>query len=111
MSEDEAKTFGNIDYMRKEVVIRRTFAKKKGQAEELESVKSISASSAKPVGEASRPGATSFGTSSFSAPLSAKSTPAAPKSEEPKSTTAPAPRRAPDTSMDMFRNMAKNIRR
>ena len=60
LSEDEAKTFGDIDYMRKEVVIRRTFAKKKGMEEEMESVKSISASTAKAVGEAAQPATTSF---------------------------------------------------
>ncbi|MGD1857137.1 MAG: hypothetical protein ACFB2W_23130 [Leptolyngbyaceae cyanobacterium] len=116
LSEDEAKTFGDIDYMRKEVVIRRTFAKKKGQAEEMESVKSISASAAKPVGEASKPSTSfaSFGTSSFSAPAPAAEKPStapAPAAETP---AAPEPkaapaRKSPDTSMDMFRNMAKKI--
>lgn len=121
LSEDEAKTFGDIDYMRKEVVVRRTFAKKKGQAEELESVKSISAGTAKAVGETPKP-TTSFSTytSTFSAPAapaaptpkkaeaapSASSEPAAPAPTQPST-----PKREPDTSMDMFRNMAKNMRR
>ncbi|MEM7796014.1 MAG: hypothetical protein AAF579_16370 [Cyanobacteria bacterium P01_C01_bin.118] len=139
LSEDEAKTFGNIDYMRKEVVIRRTFAKKKGQAEEMESVKSISASTARPVGEAVQPAASSFSApAAFSAPAPvAVPTPvapvptSAPEAAAPASEAAPAPEvaaeasapaptpspeqpavtRTPDTSMDMFRNMAKNIRR
>ena len=133
LSEDDAKTFGDIDYMRKEVVVRRTFAKKKGQAEEMESVRSISSGTAKEVGEAPRP-TPSFGTytSTFSAPASkpapaapapkpaAPATPAPKKAEatpaassEPAAPAAPAPtpKREPDTSMDMFRNMAKNMRR
>ena len=130
LTEDEAKTFGDIDFMRKEVVVRRTFAKKKGQAEELESVKSISSSTSKAVGEVVKPATTSFGASAFSAPATsapATSAPVAPASTEASAASEPTPtastpadpaapqeqdvRRAPDTSMDMFRNMAKNIRR
>ena len=121
LSEDEAKTYGNIDFMRKEVVVRRTFAKKKGQAEEMESVKSISSSTSKKVGEAVRPATTSFGASSFAAPAApaptpAAETPATPAAETPAAPAAAAPqepvaRRTPDTSMDMFRNMAKKMRR
>ncbi|NEP59433.1 MAG: hypothetical protein F6K31_20860 [Symploca sp. SIO2G7] len=107
LSEDEAKTFGNIDYMRKEVVVRHTFARKKGQAEELESVKSISALSSKQVGSGTKPASTSFSTS-FT-----PSTPSTSASDKPAPSTASAPvaKRTPDTSMDMFRNMAKKIRR
>ena len=43
LSEDDAKTFGNIDYMRSSKTVRRTFAKKKGETEHMESVRSISA--------------------------------------------------------------------
>ena len=116
LSEDDAKTFGNIDFMRKEVVVRRTFAKKKGQAEEMESVKSISSSTSKAVGEAVKPPTASFGVSSFSAPAPAPKPAAAPTSEEAAPEAAPAPsapvaRRVPDTSMDMFRDMAKKMRR
>ncbi|MEM8614114.1 MAG: hypothetical protein AAGF93_18975 [Cyanobacteria bacterium P01_H01_bin.105] len=117
LSEDDAKSFGDIDFMRKEVVVRRTFAKKKGQAEELESVKSISSSSAKSIEEI--PGAvTSF--SSFSAPkMSAPSEAEAETGAETEATSTttsssfqePVIRRGPDTSMDMFRNMAKKIRK
>ncbi|MFG6098303.1 hypothetical protein SPB21_23790 [Leptothoe sp. ISB3NOV94-8A] len=124
LTEDEAKTFGDIDFMRKEVVVRRTFAKKKGQ-EELESVKSISSSTSKAVGEAVKPATASFGASAFSTPVapapaaaasaevpttgdseSAASTPVAPAASQEQDV-----RPAPDTSMDMFRNMAKKIRR
>jgi hypothetical protein len=43
LDEDDAKTFGDIDYMRSSKVVKRTFARKKGQTEELESVRQISA--------------------------------------------------------------------
>ena len=108
LSEDDAKPFGNIDYMRKEVVIRRTFAKKKGQAEELESVKSVSSSTSKSVGETAKAPTASF-TSTFGTPAPKPSA----SSEVPAPTPAsePVARRAPDNNMDMFRNMAKKIRR
>ena len=140
LSEDDAKSFGDIDFMRKEVVVRRTFAKKKGEVEEMESVKSISSSTSKKVGEAvtPTPSTYSFNTPvAPAAPAPAPATPAAPPApaaptasevpaaSEPSAPAAapaasePAPaslqdtvvRRTPDTSMDMFRNMAKNIRR
>lgn len=126
LSEDDAKSFGDIDFMRKEVVVRRTFAKKKGVEEEMESVKSISSSTSKKVGEAVKTTTTTY---SFNTPTPAPAPAVAPAASEPApaasesapaaSEPAPAPaapqepavRRAPDTSMDMFRNMAKNIRR
>ncbi|MBT9317533.1 hypothetical protein [Leptothoe spongobia] len=134
LSEDDAKTLGDIDYMRKEVVVRRTFAKKKGQ-EELESVRSISSSNSVEVGEAAKPTTSGFGAATFAAfrtpapaapaPAAPAPTPAAapvaetpvaetPVAETPAAETPaqePVVRRTPDTGMDMFRNMAKNIRR
>lgn len=125
LSEDDAKSFGNIDFMRKEVVVRRTFAKKKGQAEELESVKSISSSTSKEVGEGNKPATSSFGSfGSYNTPSFKPSTPAATsapaaKAEStsesepatPAAPKAPEMKRTPDSGMDMFRNMAKNMRR
>ncbi|MEM7066392.1 MAG: hypothetical protein AAF572_24895 [Cyanobacteria bacterium P01_B01_bin.77] len=98
LDEDEAKTFGDIDFMRKEVVVRRTFAKKKGM-EEMESVKSISSSASKTVGEAR----SSFGSSSSSADSTSASKPVTPQ--------APKFTKKTSSGMDMFRNMAKDIRR
>ncbi len=129
LSEDDAKSFGDIDFMRKEVVVRRTFAKKKGEVEEMESVKSISSSTSKKVGEAVTPTPSTYSFNTPVAPVApaAPVTPApAPAASEPAASepatpaaSTPAPeapqepvvRRSPDTSMDMFRNMAKNIRR
>ncbi|MEO1592289.1 MAG: hypothetical protein AAFU71_13490 [Cyanobacteria bacterium J06632_22] len=120
LSEDDAKTFGDIDYMRTSKTVKRTFAKKKGQTEELESVKSISAMGAKEVSEeeAFKP-KKAVSTASFSSPAPAPAAPEAPApaaSEPSVSDSAPQPesttaKRTPDTSMDMFRNMARNMRR
>ena len=129
LSEDEAKSFGDIDFMRKEVVIRRTFAKKKG-AEEMESVKSISSSAKKEVEPATSP-TTSFRAQSFfgstssqpstpstpaaSAPAPSTPAPSAPAPSAPAPSTpaasTPQPRRTASDDMDMFRNMAKKIRK
>ena len=115
LSEDEAKTFGDIDFMRKEVVVKRTFAKKKGEAEELESVRSISAMSKVDLDEAAQPGATSFSADVPYRPRTASSPqPQASTGASSTSSSAPsAPQKKmnTDTSMDMFRNMAKNIKK
>jgi hypothetical protein len=96
LDEDDAKTFGNIDYMRSSKVVRRTFARKRGQVEELESVRQISAMDKREVNEENR--------------------------LKPKTTFTPAATTSTSQSqfqqsggssndMDMFRNMAKTIRK
>ena len=125
LNDDDAKTFGNIDYMRSTKVVRRTFAKKKGQTEHMESIRQISATDAKSldgnVGSSSYAQPTpTFG--SYSAPAKPAASPSQPSVSEsapvatesaPKTESAPEPRRKvnTDTGMDMFRNMAKDIRR
>ena len=123
LSEDEAKSFGDIDYMRTSKTVKRTFAKKKGQTEEIESVKSISAMGAKEISqeEAFKPKkAASAATFASAAPTPTFTAPAAatPPATEPAAESKPAPsveettvKRTPDDSMDMFRNMARNIGR
>ena len=106
LSEDDAKTFGDIDYMRSNKVVKRTFARKKGQTEELESVRQISAMNRQNVngyGVPSKPEpkqtsqASSFQPSSFERSRSFD--------------TSKFDRRKSDDNMDMFRNMAKDIRK
>lgn len=104
LKDDDAKSFGNIEYMRSAKTVKRTFAKKKGQEKHLESVRQISAMSAAEVTNqggfastaqpnSSTASSTSFGSSGF---VSSNS----------------APRRKPSSNdMDMFRNMAKTIRK
>ncbi len=104
LNDDDAKTFGNIDYMRSSKTVRRTFAKKKGQ-EHMESVRQISAMKA---AAASNDGVFSPLTQDVAAANSTQSS-VAPDMGVPKSER---PRRKPGSSdMDMFRNMAKDIRK
>ncbi|MEO0541335.1 MAG: hypothetical protein AAFZ80_10795 [Cyanobacteria bacterium P01_A01_bin.105] len=125
LSEDDAKSFGDIDYMRTSKTVKRTFAKKKGQTEEMESIRSISATGSKTVneGEMFKPkkaeSAATFTSPSTSNFTPSSFTPPKPETPQPQADAAPAPpkaeettaKRTPDTSMDMFRNMARNIRR
>ncbi|MEO1634621.1 MAG: hypothetical protein AAFS04_06030, partial [Cyanobacteria bacterium J06631_9] len=119
--DDDAKTFGNIEYMRSTKVVKRTFAKQKGQTEHMESVRQISATTAKSLdGNANNNFANTQPAVTFSS-FSAAATPATPAATSSSSETedkpaetaaAPAARRKPSSNdMDMFRNMAKDIRR
>ncbi|MEB3213124.1 MAG: hypothetical protein VKL39_17365 [Leptolyngbyaceae bacterium] len=98
LNPDDAKTFGDIDYMRSSKTVKRTFAKGDPRVRQISALKdeevngsmsssSTSSSAGAPI--AQKP----FGQTSFGA-----------KKED---TT----RRAADSNMDMFRNMAKEIRK
>lgn len=90
---DSAKTFGNIDYMRTAKAVRKTFPKVLGAKEGAEIVE-ITSSLDKVEG-------------------SAGSIPQAPKSVTPEiiPSRETSDRRRQDTSMEMFRNMAKGIKK
>lgn len=109
LSEDEAKTFGDIDYMRSNKVVRRTFARKKGQTEEMESIRTISAMKKQEVDER---GVTQTSAPTASTPSAASAFERA-RSFEPKQPEQPKFERRQDSSsdMDMFRKMAKDIKR
>ena len=99
LDEDDAKTFGDIDYMRSSKVVKRTFARKKGQTEELESVRQISAMDKADVREDGVPMKPSgMETASFQSPTV-------------KPTEEKFKRRTSDSSMDMFRNMARDLKK
>ncbi len=92
---DDAKTYGNIDYMRSSKTVRRTFAKKRGETEEKESIKKISAMEAVKLEENGLP---------------------KPKQVTPQASFEPSispsfDRRKVDTNLDMFRQMAKDIKK
>ncbi|MGB3494365.1 MAG: hypothetical protein WBA57_16680 [Elainellaceae cyanobacterium] len=93
---DDAKTFGDIDYMRTSKTVKRTFAK--GDAR----VRQISAMNEAEVN----------GTTGFSQPPKPTAQPA-PQTETStfKPSSSETKRRSPDSNMDMFRNMAKDIRK
>lgn len=97
LNPDDAKTFGNIDYMRSSKTVKRTFARKKGVTGELESVRKVSATESQRLREDGTP---------------------EPKAAEPMTPSPEAKKEEPtfnrrqfDTSLDMFRNMAKDMKK
>jgi hypothetical protein len=96
LSSDDAKSYGNIEYMRSAKTVKRTFARKKGITEELESVKQVSALGSVRLNE-------------YGVPVSGTS---AEVITEARIESAPkVQRRQSDSNMDMFRNMAKDMKK
>ncbi|MGF1535372.1 MAG: hypothetical protein ACFB4J_02640 [Elainellaceae cyanobacterium] len=95
LNPDDAKTYGDIDYMRTAKTVKRTFPKGDARVRQISSEQDVNASNA-PTNSAP---AQSFR-----------------PAEPPKNTSAPSVdsssnRRKPDSGMDVFRNMAKDIRK
>jgi hypothetical protein len=90
---DSAKTFGDIDYMRTSKAVRKTFPKVLGAKEGAELIESTSSMDKVEGGAGSMSNAS--------------------KSETPeiKPSKEVSDRRSRDMGMDMFRNMAKDIKR
>jgi hypothetical protein len=139
LDDDAAKSMGNTDYMREVKTVRRTFPKGPG-AEEFEQVNRISAESRRladsrgavstsQTSKITRADVSTGNAPSFQAPSYQSSTPApsyqsstpapaaAPEfkptevSEPPQAKEAPRRPSGSDGGMDMFRNMAKTIKR
>ncbi len=136
LESDEAKSLGDLDYMRTPNVIRRTFPKSAsspGHKELIQSYTATGQSVIKAEGlEVKKDGSvlqpqqqqynsyvvpassaatapSSFGTTTTaSSSFGASPAPAPAPAPAP---SEPAPRRSGDDGMDMFRNMAKNIGR
>jgi len=100
LNADDAKTFGNLDYMRSSKTVRHTMPKGKvGQDNAY--VRVISASEA-----------ISLNGSIPQAPLTSKGAQqAANSSTSPSVSSDASTRRRPDSSLDMFRNMARDIKK
>ncbi|MEO1134044.1 MAG: hypothetical protein AAFX40_15240 [Cyanobacteria bacterium J06639_1] len=113
---DDAKTFGNIDYMRAERTVKRTFAKMGDAEEGGELTLRVSSAKSEEVSEAPsapRTGATpsfqSFNpTSTSSTSSESKSAGSSESTFKPQSSS---PNSSSGSSMDMFRNMAKDIKK
>ncbi|HZG37528.1 MAG TPA: hypothetical protein VEZ50_02505 [Nodosilinea sp.] len=97
LSDDDAKSYGNIEYMRSSKTVRRTFARKRGDTEERESVRQISALDAKRLQEQGL-------AVEKIAPSEVSIQPVVKKD-------ASAERRKGDTNLDMFRKMAKDMKK
>ena len=112
---DDSKSLGDIDYMRTVKRVRRTYAKYKSGAQGGQKItKSVSATddtvTTDPQYSTSSSSQSSFSQPSFSS--SSESTTASSNgSSTSSSSSSSAPRVNTDTSMDMFRNMAKKLKR
>lgn len=96
---DSAKTFGDIDYMRKSKTVRRTFPKTAGNKEGAELIQEVSSM------KMAKKDPNQFKNSSridSSTSTSSSSSPSPSFSNQSRKT---------DTNMDMFRNMAKKIKK
>ncbi len=105
LAPDDAKTFGNLEYMRSEKVIRRSFPKAK-LGKDNEVIRRISATGMIKELENASPslnGAVSNG--AVINQVNGKSQPTAPSRSETED------RRRLDSSMDIFRNMARDMKR
>ncbi|NMF83534.1 hypothetical protein E1H13_09310 [Nodosilinea sp. P-1105] len=96
---DDAKSYGDIEFMRSAKTVRRTFAKKRGETEEKESIRQISSMQALRV-ELQENGLTAqkFDNIQGSSASMVK------KDNN-------SDRRRTDTNLDMFRQMAKDIKK
>ncbi|MBW4485176.1 MAG: hypothetical protein KME14_21785 [Tildeniella torsiva UHER 1998/13D] len=97
LSDDDAKSYGNIEYMRSSKTVRRTFAKKRGESGEKESIRQISALEAKRLQEQGA--------------LVKKLSPSEVSVQPAVKKDASADRRKVDTNLDMFRKMAKDMKK
>jgi hypothetical protein len=105
LEEDTARSEGDRDYIRESKKIRRTFPKSASGGEEFEIVKEVS-SQEKSIQDSRT------GMKTFSAPTTANNPAITAQSSSASETSEAAQaRRKADNSMDMFRNMAKDIRR
>lgn len=112
LTDDEAKTFGDIDYMRSSKKTRRTFPKKVvGEINEfINQVSSMKKSDLKDEPTVSSP----FNTMPLNTtPLngSQPSKPSEPDPSSPTNSANSAERRRADPNMDTFRNMARDIKK
>jgi hypothetical protein len=130
LDSDDAKSLGDLDYMRTPNVIRRTFPKTASDPVHKELIQSYTATGkttikmegldkvVKPSNAPAAPQTNSYvipsapaapAASSFSSSSSPSPAPAA--APAPAAPSEPAPRRSGDDGMDMFRSMAKNLGR
>ncbi|MGY6529771.1 MAG: hypothetical protein ACXITR_07550 [Cyanobacterium sp.] len=107
---DDAKTYGDIEYMRKTKTTRRTFPKTLGSEKGAELIQEVS--SEKMVKKTTFQNPNNFNNNTQSSFNSVESS--STESSNTESSFAPTEsqkRRPTDTNMDMFRNMAKGIRK
>lgn len=104
---DEARTYGDLNYMRTAKKVRRTFPKTVNN-EEMEFEQEVSAMNANNGKLGSQVPKLSIGSTVTSAP---SASPAASINGSVPTDAEVAERRKSDSSLDMFRSMAKDIRK
>ncbi|MGF1514776.1 MAG: hypothetical protein ACFB5Z_13930 [Elainellaceae cyanobacterium] len=98
---DDAKTYGDIDYMRTAKTVKRTFPKGDARIRSVSSDQDINAAES-----------VTNSVPNSTPPAQMQSfRPAEPPSNISKPSESTSERRKPDNNMDMFRNMAKDIRK
>ena len=100
LSADDSQTLGNINYMRKSVRVRHTFPKNLKNPNGFEIIKEISSSEDKSVTNFNRTNNNNIAANSSPQPSIGKSI---------ADQTANSQSRPQGSSMDMFRNMAREI--
>ena len=100
LDRDSAISMGDVEYMRTVKKVKRTYAKTVESPEHKEQVKEVSAMNGKV-----------SGVSKESPTASNSGSETQPSQQSASSTNEAQQRRKTDTSMDMFRNMAKDIRK
>lgn len=108
LPDDDAKTFGDIDYMRSSKRTRRTFPKQ-AVGENNEFFNEVSSTK-----KSDRKDQPTFNSPFNTLPLNssqAASQPSESSSSNSSSSTNSAERRRSDPGMDMFRNMARDIKK
>jgi hypothetical protein len=109
---DEAQSLGNTDYMRKKVTIRRTFPKTTSN-KTTEVIKEVSSTTDRTVSKGGIPTVNNNGFSNNGNGFVPQNNSISESSQqEPSFEPSPeAERRTSSNNMDMFRNMARNIRK
>ncbi|NEO38375.1 MAG: hypothetical protein F6J90_19365 [Moorea sp. SIOASIH] len=101
---DQAKTMGNIDYMRSSVKVKKSFPKTKTAILSGEVVEQISATDKVTLSQNETPMATSEPASQSGATSQSAAT-------SGQNGQVSSQRRRPDSSMDQFRKMAQDLRK
>ena len=116
LSPDDSQTLGDINYMRKSVRVRRTFPKTLKNKDGFAIEKEVSATQAQDNSSFNGNGATNFNSVSNGNGYASSQTDFKAMAEEinsvkPAETENKEQRRQVDSNLDMFRNMARNMKK
>ena len=114
LSPDDSQTMGDINYMRKSVRVRRTFPKTLKNKDGFAIEKSVSATDAQNDSSFNNSGSFNSinnGNGSANYQNGSQAMAEDTKSVQVESTASSEVRSKTDTNLDMFRNMARNIKR